>query len=95
MHGDVYSRYRGDTTILKIGMSKGNLRKELLNHLNRHHAADRIKRLQYEEDIEVLFSFVVSEAADVREIEGELLKEFEDKHIDLPLLNRQGGIPRG
>ena len=76
-------------------MSKGSLRKELLNLLNRHHAANRIKRLHDEEDIEGLFSFVTSEPADTREIEGELLKEFEDKHIDLPLLNRQEGIPRG
>ena len=90
-----YPRYEGTSRILKIGISERDLRLELLNHLNQHVAANRIKRIQSQQGLKVSFCFRVCEPDSARYIEKEMLKSFEDEHFDLPLLNRQGGYLRG
>jgi len=87
-----YPRYKLDTRVIKIGMSKQDLRKELDNHLQRHTTANRIKRIRKE--ARVTFRFLVTSADDASRIEKELLKEFEDKHWDVPVCNSTRGYGR-
>src|SRR5690348_4276063 len=46
LQSESYPRYKGQTHILKIGMSKTSLRKEILNHFIKHTAANRLATLQ-------------------------------------------------
>jgi len=87
-----YPRYKLATRVIKIGMSKQDLQKELDNHLQRHTAANRIKRIKKE--ARVTFRFAVTSPDEASRIEKELLKEFEDTHWDLPVCNSTRGFGR-
>jgi excinuclease UvrABC nuclease subunit len=87
-----YPRYKLATRVIKIGMSKQDLQKELDNHLQRHTTANRIKRIKKE--ARVTFRFAVTSADDASQIEKELLKEFEDRHWDVPVCNSTRGYGR-
>jgi len=89
-----YNRYKGTTRILKIGMSKSNLRKELKNHLQRHTAANRIKRIRRDGRI-ITYQYVVTTADNVEPDEKALLRQFEEDFWDLPTLNSNRGYGRG
>src|SRR5713101_4004019 len=56
-----YSRYSGTTRVLKIGMSESSVRAELLNHLGRHTAANRLTRIRLQRDISVSFKYITLE----------------------------------
>lgn len=88
-----YPRYFGETRILKIGMSNKCLREELLNHLNRHTAANRIFRVRKQQS--VTFHYREITATDVLETEKDLLRIFEDQYWDLPVFNSTRGYDRG
>ena len=90
-----YPRYRGCTRTLKIGMSRSGLRSEILNHFNRHAVANRLKRLQSQDGIEVTVEFLETTAEMAPLIEKDLLIAFEEEHFDLPLLNSARGHKRG
>ena len=90
-----YPRYEGKTRILKIGESDLNMRQELFNHLQRHTAANRLARIRKRQGIQVSFRYAVLDAAQATSREKEVLREFEDQHWDLPLLNDQRGYRRG
>lgn len=90
-----YPRYAGKTRVLKIGKSDSNMQQELLNHLQRHTAANRLARIRKRQGIQVSFRFVVLDTAQATSREKGLLREFEDQHWDLPLLNDQRGYRRG
>lgn len=90
-----YPRYRGNTRILKIGMSKSSLRDELLNHLVRHTVANRLARIQRRHEIQVSFRYLTPGPENAEEVEMDLLRKFEDEHWDLPVLNSQRGYARG
>ena len=90
-----YARYFGTTRILKIGLSGQDLRTELVNHLNRHVAANHLKRILNQPEPGVSFRFSVLKTEQVADAEKTLLKEFEDRHWDLPVLNAQRGYKRG
>lgn len=89
-----YPRYEGKTRILKIGMSKSDLRQELLNHLGRHTVANRLLRISKRQDLSVTFRFAIVDAIKARLEEKQLLRDFEDNHWDLPVLNSQRGYER-
>ena len=86
-----YARYRGTTRILKIGMSKEDLQNELVNHERRHTTANRLARIRGQTGLNVSFKYYVVEAEAAADAEKALLKEFEDRHWDLPVLNSQRG----
>ena len=90
-----YARYRGATRILKIGMSKEDLQHELANHERRHTAANRLARVRGQTGLNVSFKYSVVEAEVAADAEKALLKEFEDRHWDLPVLNSQRGYGGG
>ena len=90
-----YARYRGTTRILKIGMSKEDLQHELTNHERRHTAANRLARVRGQAGLNISFKYSVVEAEGAADAEKALLKEFEDRHWDLPVLNSQRGYGRG
>ena len=90
-----YSRYQGTTRVLKIGMSKGDLRSELLNHLGRHTASNRLARILSVPGIRVTFRCKPVSIEAATELEGTLLREFEETHWDVPVLNSQRGFKRG
>lgn len=46
LQSSLYNRYHKTTRILKIGMSKKSLRKELLNHFGPHTASNRLCRIK-------------------------------------------------
>ncbi len=86
-----YCRYKGKTRVLNIGQSR-NLRKELTNRLDgRHTTARRLDKIR----VGYKVTFRYSETDNPKDLETELLKEFEDKHFDLPVLNAQRGYGRG
>ncbi len=84
-----YARYFGTTRILKIGLSKLDLRNELASHLNLHTTANRLNRILNQPEPGVSFRFSVLKTEQVADAEKSLLKEFEDRHWDLPVLNAQ------
>lgn len=89
-----YDRYKNKTTILKIGMTSANLREELLRHLYQHTCANRIQRISRKETLKFKFSLTrPGRAAKKKELQ--LLKKFEDKYWDLPVLNSTRGYKRG
>ena len=90
-----YSRYRGVTRILKIGMSKKDLRDELRNHVDRHTAANRLARVWGQSGMSVSFRYSILQPDAAAKAEKALLKNFEDIHWDLPVLNSQRGYARG
>jgi hypothetical protein len=93
-----YPRYKGRTKTLKVGMSKKNLQRELLNHLNQHTAANRlarIRRLSDLSDLKVTFRFALHPAGNTLSMEKQMLRDFEDTHWDLPILNSTRGYERG
>lgn len=92
-----YPRYEGTTRILKIGCSHraDDLQSELKNHLKRHAAANRLRRICRRPNLQVTFQYSqTSDGAEARTKERELLMQFEDKHWDLPVLNAQRGYNR-
>ena len=90
-----YPRYAGETRVLKIGCSKADLRAELSNHLIRHAAANRLTRVRNQADVRVSFRYAVVGEAVAVSTEKSLLRDFEDEHWDLPLLNCTRGYERG
>ena len=90
-----YPRYEGKTRVLKIGKSESDLQAELLNHLDRHTAANRLVRGRLRPGIEISFRYSILSPQDATDTEGVLLREFEDEHWDLPMLNSQRGYGRG
>jgi hypothetical protein len=90
-----YPRYESKTRVLKIGKSDADVRQELLNHDQRHTAANRLARIRNREEISVTFRYVALSAAEAGAEEKRLLREFEDRHWDLPVLNSQRGYDRG
>lgn len=93
LQATAYPRYYGDTRVLKIGMSKKSLRSEMLNHLNRHTAANRIIRVKGRQA--VTFHYCEVPVPDVLETEKALLRQYEDEYWDLPVLNSTRGYERG
>lgn len=89
-----YPRYKGKTRVLKIGCSKGDLCAELLNHLGRHTAANRLTRIRRSLGIAVSFRYATIRREIVSDRERALLRSFEDEHWDLPLLNSTRGYGR-
>ncbi len=94
LQSEEYPRYEGLTRILKIGMSKTDLHKELLNHFQRHTSANRLYRIRRRAGINVTVDFIVDTEENAIEMERKLLKEFEDDYWDLPILNSQRGYAR-
>ena len=95
LQSEEYPRYQGSTRVLKIGMSKTDLRKEIMNHFQRHTVANRLDRIRNIPKIKVSVKFAVVAVENATKIEDNLLREFEDKHWDLPVLNSQRGYSRG
>lgn len=89
-----YPRYRGKTRILKFGCSRSDLQAELLNHLRRHTAANRLARIQRSPGITLSFKYAILGPEVVQDDEKALLRSFEDEHWDLPLLNSTRGYDR-
>lgn len=95
LQGSEYARYRGSTRVLKIGKSDHDLCAELLNHFQRHTAANRLMRVRAQTDLVVTVVFAKTDGAVASTQESELLRAFEDAHWDLPVLNSQRGYERG
>jgi hypothetical protein len=85
-----YDRYNGKTNILEIGMSKKNLRNELENHLSRHTTANRLAGIRNKHPV----FFECSRVNNPKVWEDCLLRDFEDKYWDLPVLNSNRGYDR-
>jgi hypothetical protein len=94
LQNEDYSRYKGETRVLKIGKSDGSLRKEIANHFVRHTAANRLARVRNRPGIEVSIVFAVLPRELTAQAEAALLRKFEDDHWDLPVLNSQRGYGR-
>jgi len=94
IQSEPYQRYVGQTPILKIGMSRTNLKHELLNHFIRHTVANRLARIRNRESLKVSVVFVLLSKDSAIDVEGKLLRDFEDNHWDLPVLNSQRGYGR-
>jgi len=90
-----YPRYMGTTRVLKLGKSDCDLRQEVLNHLQRHTAANRLARVLKQQAIRVTVACACTDLDSAGEQERALLREFEDIHWDLPVLNGQRGYERG
>ena len=95
LQSEEYPRYKGSTRVLKIGMSKTDLLEEILNHFQRHTVANRLSRIRNKAKIKVSVKFAVTTSENATEIEGNLLRDFEDEYWDLPILNSQRGYSRG
>ena len=89
-----YARYEGTTAVVKIGKSNSDLQSELLNHFQRHTVANRLVRIRRRLGVVVSLVYSALESADATEVEARLLREFEDAHWDLPVLNAQRGYAR-
>jgi hypothetical protein len=89
-----YGRYAGTTNVIKIGESDSDLQAEILNHFVRHTAANRLARIRTLPGLVVTVAFVELSAAEAGLEEARLLREFEDRHFDLPVLNSQRGYAR-
>ena len=90
-----YPRYNGSTRIIKIGMSRASLKNEIRNHFNRHVAANRLKRVKQNNGIKITVQLLETEPDEAYRLELQLLRDFEIKHWDLPLLNSTRGFVRG
>jgi len=90
-----YPRYQSTTRVLKIGMSQSDLCQELSNHVIRHTSANRLSRIRRREGVLVSFKYASLSPADAVAAEKQLLRDFEDRHWDLPVLNSQRGYKRG
>lgn len=88
-----YWRYKGFTRVLKIGKSDKSLQEELRNHLNRHTAANRIKRIK-NDALEVTLDYKVLSSDNTDSYEKELLRNSENEHWDLLALNSTRGYKR-
>lgn len=89
-----YQRYEGRTRVLKIGQSGSDLQAELLNHFARHTAANRLARIQKRPGVQVTFKHMILDPEDAQREEKSFLRQFEDEHWDLPLLNSTRGYDR-
>jgi len=87
-----YGRYEGTTDIVKMGKSESSLQFEVLNHFGRHSCSNRLERIRRRPGIKVSVVWVASN--DAAAVESMLLREFEDRHHDLPVLNAQRGYAR-
>lgn len=95
LQGDPYPRYIGSTRVLRIGKSECNLRLEVVNHFARHTVANRLARIRGREGLHLVVIFAtVPVASAAATTEAELLREFEDQHWDLPVLNAQRAYGR-
>jgi hypothetical protein len=94
LQSEEYPRYKGRTRVLKIGESSG-LREELLNHMIRHTAANRLARFRNQVGVSVSVMFAAISNENREDIERELLRQFEDEYWDLPVLDSQRGYGRG
>lgn len=90
-----YPRYRGSTRILKIGMSRLNLRAEIRNHFVRHTVANRLKRIRAEKGLSITVQVMSCAAEVARDEEARLLREFEHAHWEVPVFNSTRGFKRG
>ncbi len=83
-----FPRLRGMTSILYIGCTdKRGLRKRLKSLIKGIHVAkERIRKIADELQEELEFRFRVDFRA--RQLEAELLKEYQDAHLELPTCNR-------
>lgn len=95
LQSDGYHRYKGITRVLKIGASESNLRSEIENHFIRHTVANRLARIINRQSIKVTFMYTLTDTQEAIKLEKHLLKECEDFHWDLPLLNSTRGYARG
>ena len=77
------------TDIVKIGKSERNLQFEVLNHFGRHTCSNRLERICQRPGIKVSVVWVGTNEATA--VESMLLREFEDRYFDLPVLNAQRG----
>jgi len=84
-----YHRYKGETRVLNIGQSK-NMRKEINRRRMIHTTARRTKKIKLEYNVP--FRYAKNNAP--KKLENKLLKEFEDSHHDLPVLDSQRGYKR-
>ena len=89
---DEYPRYKFTTRIIEIGKSQQDLMQELENHLQRHTAANRIKRIKKESQVSYRCRSTASDEAPGTE--KTLLNELEDRHWDIPVLNSTRGYSR-
>ena len=94
LQSEEYTRFAGSTRVLKIGKSEGDLRQEILNHFDRHTAANRLARIRNQPGIKVSVRYSVISDGTSGKIEKQLLCEFEDKYWDIPVLNSQRGYGR-
>ena len=89
-----YPRYEGTTRVLKIGQSDSNLKDEISNHFVRHTVANRLARVRNRASINITVIFAVTPDGQAANTESELLRQFEDEHWDLPVLNSKRGYAR-
>jgi excinuclease UvrABC nuclease subunit len=87
LKGYSFPRLRGQTSTIYIGSAE---KRELAKRLNglvngRHVARRRIERIKNELKTDLEFRFRVEFAA--RQIEQELLREYECEHLELPPCN--------
>jgi excinuclease UvrABC nuclease subunit len=95
LQSEEYRRYIGASRILKIGASKSNLRSEIENHFVRHTAANRLARIKNKKELLITFVYARKSSEETIELEKRLLREYEDKYWDLPILNSTRGYARG
>ena len=89
-----YPRYLGTTKVLKIGRSDQDLQAEVMNHFTRHTAANRLAWIRAQHHLTITVAFVELPSKETETEEARRLREFEDRHFDLPLLNSQRGYRR-
>lgn len=94
LQSDEYPRYEGKTRIVKIGQSATSLQEEILNHQARHTAANRLARIRKRALLHVSVRYAVISEKEARVAESALLRQFEDEHWDLPVLNSTRGYGR-
>ena len=87
-----HPRYNRQTRVIKIGESQ-NLPSELENHLTRHTCRNRLIRI-LNSGQQITFRYRRTDAKDSREEQDRLLRVFEDRHWDLPVLSLQRGYLR-
>lgn len=87
LKGHSFPRLRGQTSTIYIGCAKDRVLAKRLNALikGRHVARRRIEKIKNELKKELEFRFRVEFAA--RELEQELLREYECEHLELPPCN--------
>lgn len=75
-------------------MSRRSLRAELQNHLDRHTAKNRLRRIRRAGQAVLTFRYAVCPQEEVAQQEREWLRAFEDCHWDLPVFNSTRGYGR-